>query len=90
VDYLNHYGCDERSDNPFEHANNSLAWWFNYTTHNFGYHTAHHMRPGAHWTELPAIHQTIADRIPKRCLKPFSWSFLLLPYHFYLSRSERM
>ena len=79
MDYLNHYGCDESSKNPFERANNSLAWWFNYKTHNFGYHTAHHMRPGAHWTELPDIHRTIADRIPERCLKPFSWSFLLMP-----------
>jgi fatty acid desaturase len=64
VDYLNHYGCDEASDDPHERANNSLSWWFNFTTHNFGYHTAHHIRPGAHWTELPAIHRTIADQIP--------------------------
>jgi hypothetical protein len=84
VDYLNHYGCDESSNNPFERSNNSLAWWFNYTTHNFRYHTANHMRPGAHWTELPVIHRTIAGTIPPCCLKQFSWSFLLMPYHFYL------
>jgi fatty acid desaturase len=90
VDYLNHYGCDESSNNPFERCNNSLAWWFNYTTHNFGYHTAHHMRPGAHWTELPDIHRTIAGNIPPCRLKQFSWSFLLMPYHFYLSRTGRM
>jgi fatty acid desaturase len=44
VDYLNHYGCDESSENPYLRANNSLSRWFNLTTHNFGYHTAHHMR----------------------------------------------
>jgi fatty acid desaturase len=90
VDYLNHYGCDEGSENPCVRANNSLSRWFNLTTHNFGYHTAHHIRPGAHWTELPVIHARIADRIPKRHLKPFSWSWVLMPYHFYRSSKGRM
>lgn len=90
VDYLNHYGCDEGSDDPYVRANNSLSRWFNRTTHNFGYHTAHHLRPGAHWTELPAIHAAIADRIPERHLKTFSWSWLLIPYHFYRSANGRM
>lgn len=90
VDYLNHYGCDEHSENVYARANNSLSWWFNRTTHNFGYHTAHHMRPGAHWTELPDIHRAIAGKIPQRHLKPFSWSSLLLPYHAYRSRRGRM
>ena len=90
VDYLNHYGCDENSDNPYVRANNSLSWSFNVMTHNFGYHTAHHIRPGAHWTELPAIHATIADKIPSQYLKSFSWSSSLMPYHFYRSRTERM
>jgi fatty acid desaturase len=90
VDYLNHYGCDEGCENPYLRANNSLSWWFNLTTHNFGYHTAHHMRPGAHWTELPAIHEAIADKIPDRHIKHFSWSALLMPYHFFRSVTGRM
>lgn len=90
VDYLNHYGCDEGSDDPYVRANNSLSRWFNLTTHNFGYHTAHHIRPGAHWTDLPAIHAGIADRIPPRHLKPFSWSWVLMPYHFYRAVTGRM
>jgi fatty acid desaturase len=90
VDYLNHYGCDEGSENAHARANNSVSWWFNFTTHNFGYHTAHHLRPGAHWTELPEIHRAIADKIPDRHIKSFSWSWLLIPYHFYRSASGRM
>jgi fatty acid desaturase len=90
VDYLNHYGCDENSDDPYVRANNSLSWWFNYSTHNFGYHTAHHIRPGAHRTELPAIHRAIADKIPERHLKRFSWSWVLMPYHFYRASTGRM
>jgi fatty acid desaturase len=88
VDYLNHYGCNEASTNPYVRANNSLSWWFNVTTQNFGYHTAHHIRPGAHWTELPEIHRKIADQIPPAYLKPFSWSASL--NHFYRSRKGRM
>ncbi len=90
VDYLNHYGCDESSANPYARANNSLSRWFNSTTHNFGYHTAHHIRPGAHWTELPSIHAGIAHRIPERHLKAFSWSWVLMPYHFFRSATGRM
>jgi len=90
VDYLNHYGCDERSRNVYERANNSLSRAFNWGCHNFGYHTAHHLKPTAHWTELPQIHAEIADRIPERYLKPFSWSCLLFPYHCLLARRGRI
>jgi len=90
VDYLNHYGCNEQSNNPYEHANNSLSPRFNRWTHNFGYHTAHHIRSGAHWTELPDIHCKIAAQIPRRCLKDISWSGLCLPYHCYLWYRGRM
>ena len=90
VDYLNHYGCDEHSPNPYERANNSLSPVFNRVCNNFGYHTAHHLKPAAHWTELPEIHAKIVDRVPARLLKPFSWSCLLLPYHCVLSWRGRM
>jgi len=90
VDYLNHYGCDERSDDPFQWANNCLNAGFNRGCSNFGYHTAHHFSPGAHWTELPQIHADIADRIPERLVKTFSWSCLLFPYHILLARRGRM
>ena len=90
VDYLNHYGCDEESEDVFERSNNSLNPVFNRLTHNFGYHTAHHVNPRAHWTALPDIHKRIDEKIPERCKKAVSWSWVLLPYHFYLSRSGRM
>jgi fatty acid desaturase len=90
VDYLNHYGCDESSDNVHEHANNCLNAAFNRLTHNFGYHTAHHVKPSAHWTQLPEIHTGIAESIPNKCKKQVSWSWVLLPYHFVLSRYGKM
>jgi fatty acid desaturase len=90
VDYLNHYGCDESDNNSLSIANNSLSRSFNRVTHNFGYHTAHHARPGAHWTTLPEIHAALADRIPEQNLKHFSWSGALIPYHFVRSFRGQM
>jgi len=90
VDYLNHYGCDENGADPYAVANNSVSRVFNLMTHNFGYHTAHHMRPGAHWTTLPEIHAALAGKIPEQHLKQFSWSGILMPYHFMRSLGGRM
>lgn len=90
VDYLNHYGCDEGSANKYDHANNCLNSTFNRFTHNFGYHTAHHLRPGAHWSELPDIYQEVEHLVPEARKKQFSWSWMLLPYHVVLSTYKRM
>lgn len=94
VDFLNHFGCDETSGakpgGKLLCANNSLSPTYNRMTNNFGYHTAHHCRPGAHWTELPQIHARIAERVPKEQLKSYSWSCALMPMHFYLALRGRM
>jgi fatty acid desaturase len=90
VDYLNHYGCIHESSDVFASSNNCVSKSFNLTTHNFGYHTAHHLRPGAHWTQLPTIHEGIKIYIPKNCIKKVSWSFLLFPYHLVRGAMGRM
>jgi hypothetical protein len=33
---------------------------------NAGFHTAHHERPGAHWSTLPALHASIEGHIDAR------------------------
>jgi fatty acid desaturase len=83
VDYLNHYGC---SDEDMNFANNSLNRTFNRRLNNFGYHTAHHVDPTAHWTNLPGLHARIAHRIPPERIKTFDWSFALLPWHAWCER----
>lgn len=87
VDYLNHVNC---GSNIFDSSNNSLNHWYNKLGCNFGYHTAHHHKPGAHWSTLPEIHNKISGDIPPSRLKKYSWSGFLMPYHFYLSLKGRM
>lgn len=60
--YGHHVGLE--TDDPYEATHNILDRSYNIYTWNLGYHTAHHMRPGLHWTSLPSFHQKIRDRIP--------------------------
>ena len=83
VDYLNHCGCTGKG---MDFANNCLNRSYNRRLNNFGYHTAHHLDPGAHWTTLPDLHARIADRIPPARVKTFDWSFALMPYHAWRER----
>lgn len=87
VDYLNHYGC---TDEGMNFANNCLNRGFNWRINNFGYHTAHHIDPGAHWTTLPHLHARIADQIPPARIKTFDWSAALLPYHAWSESRSRL
>jgi fatty acid desaturase len=46
---------------------------FNLLTCNLGLHTAHHMKPGLHWSELPAVHAKIRPEIPEPQLLQTFW-----------------
>mgnify|MGYP001440518359 CR=1 FL=1 len=46
-------------------------------TGNLGFHTAHHHRPGMHWSKLPTLHAEILPKIPKEAFTmpgyPWRW-----------------
>jgi fatty acid desaturase len=46
---------------------------FNWLTCNLGLHTAHHLKPGLHWSELPKLHQSIRPQIPEHQLLSAFW-----------------
>ncbi|GGK82790.1 fatty acid desaturase [Amphritea balenae] len=63
VTYEHHSGLD--TENEFEASYNNLNPMFNRLTGNLGYHTAHHHKQGVHWSRLPELHASIADKIPE-------------------------
>lgn len=63
VTYGHHAGLD--TQNEFEASYNNLSNVYNFFTGNLGYHTAHHHKQGVHWSKLPALHASIADKIPQ-------------------------
>lgn len=69
-----HHSGKPTSDH-FVACNNIVHRGYNVLTGNLGYHTAHHYRPGVHWSKLPALHAEIAHKIPDDCyLTPgFPW-----------------
>lgn len=78
VNLPQHDGCDETS--RWNHSRNVVGKWSNWVFLNNGYHTAHHEKPGLHWSRLPNWHErhvspNIDDHLNHRSLVCFwcSW-----------------
>ncbi len=73
--YFHHAGLD--TDDHLEASYNIMHKWYNKFTGNLGYHTAHHMKQGLHWSKLPEFHETIKDKIPSHLYRlpapPVRW-----------------
>ncbi len=75
VTYDHHAGLE--STDPYSASFNNVSRWYNILTGNLGYHTAHHLRQGIHWSELPELHASIAHKIPANLYKDSMLKFLL-------------
>ena len=66
LNYIQHVDCDPAS--AYDHSRNFVSKAGNALAFNNGFHTAHHEHPGAHWSELPALHARLAGAIhPDLC-----------------------
>lgn len=68
--YYHHSGLE--SDNPYESSYNIVTPWYNIVTGNLGYHTAHHIKWGLHWSKLPEFHNEIQDKIDKKFYRTYN------------------
>ena len=67
------------TDDKYEASRNILGSFYNFSRLNLGYHTAHHIKPGLHWSELPKYHASIEKHIPEALIdddESFVQSFL--------------
>lgn len=69
--YEHHAGC--RPSSHLDASRNRVNRIYNALTGNLGFHTAHHKRPGVHWSLLPALHEEIRDQIPKEQVVETFW-----------------
>jgi fatty acid desaturase len=69
--YEHHAGLPTTSH--FEATTNREHALYNAMSWNLGYHTAHHVQPGLHWSELPRFHEELRDRIPKERILTTFW-----------------
>lgn len=70
--YVQHIHADEESE--YNHSRNITGWWLNFVLLNNGFHTAHHISPGIHWSKLAEKHQEIAHKIdPRLNERSFFW-----------------
>lgn len=74
TNFWQHDGCDE--NHPYNHSRNFTGKVLNFLICNNGYHGAHHMKAGLHWSLYPEYY--------KKELKPFIHPSLdqtyILPY----------
>ena len=60
--YHHHSGLE--TEDHLHASRNTTNKYYNILSGNLGYHTAHHMKQGLHWSKLPEYHKTIEDQIP--------------------------
>lgn len=55
--YDHHVGCNMTG--KYDSANNFVNFYYTVLSFNEGYHVAHHLTPGVHWSLLPDVHDVV-------------------------------
>jgi fatty acid desaturase len=85
VNIIQHDACDVNSD--MDHSRNFGGKLLNWFSVNAGYHTAHHNKPGLHWTELPQSHaKDVAPAMKPELLQQSLLVYLARTYVLRFSR----
>jgi fatty acid desaturase len=81
INFVQHDGCD--GSHAYNHSRNFTGKLLNWFTFNNGFHGMHHVKPGLHWSLLPAAHaKTLGPHIHPSleqrsliayCLKAYVW-----------------
>lgn len=61
INFIQHVHCDPAS--RYDHSRNFVSVLGNFLVFNAGLHTAHHLHPSLHWSDLPEAHARIAPFI---------------------------
>jgi fatty acid desaturase len=78
--YVQHIHADETSE--YNNCRNITGWALNTFLLNNGYHTAHHVAPGLHWSKLKEKHEQLAPKIDPSLNEVSLWWFLIRSYVF--------
>jgi fatty acid desaturase len=65
---------------PYNNSRNITSFWFNWFYFNIGFHSAHHLRPGVHWSLLPDLHKReiaarLDPRLDEKSMISFYWNW---------------
>lgn len=82
INYLQHDGADQ--DHPYNHSRNFTSRFFGWWTFNNGFHAAHHIRPGTHWSELRTMHEREVapfndPRLDEPSIVAYCWKAFIWP-----------
>lgn len=75
--YVQHVHADEES--PINHSRNFVGG-LNLMLFNNGYHTVHHDKASSHWSNSPALHKEVADKIDPQLIERSFWWYIIRVY----------